>query len=55
MFDPKNLFPIIALVFVAVAAMRYMRNGLRWDGSIRTWLMMAAIFCAVAIWLRVMR
>jgi hypothetical protein len=55
MFEPANLFPLISLAFLAAVVFRLLRNGGRWEVSIRIWLMMAAIFALVAAWLRFLR
>jgi len=55
MFDPVNLFPFIALAFLLASGLRLLRNGGRWEVSIRIWLMMAAIFAIVAAWIRFIR
>ena len=55
MFDPANLFPLVALAFLLASALRLARNGGRWEVSIRIWLMMAVIFALVAAWLRYLR
>lgn len=52
MFEPRNLFPVIALVFLLLAVAR--RSGARGraDRAARTWLWMALIFGLVSVWLR---
>lgn len=52
MFEPRILFPVIALVFLLLAAVR--RSGARGraDRAARTWLWMALIFGLVSVWLR---
>ncbi|MCM8613306.1 MAG: hypothetical protein NFW17_14690 [Candidatus Accumulibacter sp.] len=55
MFDPVNLFPFISLAFLLASALRFARNGRRWEVSIRIWLTMAAIFAIVAVWIRFLR
>ncbi|SDK22889.1 hypothetical protein [Pseudomonas indica] len=53
MFEPKNLFPLIALCFALAAAWRLLRSGGdRPDPAARTWLLMAVIFGAVSLVLR---
>lgn len=51
MFEPGNLFPFIALVFALFAISRWLRSGMKVDASVRTWLLLAGIFGAVAWWL----
>lgn len=52
MFEPKNLFPLIALIFAIAAVARLLRAGGRMDPASRTWLLMAAIFALVSLLLR---
>lgn len=52
MFEPKSLFPLIALVFALAAAWRLLRSGGKLDPAARTWLLMAAIFGFVSLLLR---
>lgn len=49
--DPRQLFPILALVFLVLALVTGLRRG-RWRGAPLTWLWLALIFGAVAAWLR---
>ena len=55
MFEPGQLFPLIAMIFAVAAASRWLRSGGRPDSATRTWLLMAAIFGAVSVWLRLPR
>jgi hypothetical protein len=55
MFDPKNLFPLIALAFALAAGWRLRRVGAKRDPAARTWLLMAAIFGFVSVWLHYLR
>jgi hypothetical protein len=48
--DPRWLFPLLALGFLAAALWRYARTR-QWRGAAFTWLLMALIFGAVAAWL----
>jgi len=48
--DPRWLFPLIALAFVAAAVWQRLRSG-SFRGSPRIWLWMAFIFGAVAAFL----
>ncbi|WP_168191002.1 hypothetical protein [Pseudomonas sp. PIC25] len=53
MFEPKNLFPLIALFFALAAAWQLLRSGGGWrDPATRTWLLMAVIFGSVSLVLR---
>ena len=52
MFEPKNLFPLIALIFAIAAVGRLLRSGGKVDLAARTWLLMAAIFGVVSLLLR---
>jgi hypothetical protein len=49
--EPRLLFPILAIGFLLLALWRGLRSG-RWAGAPTTWLILAAIFGAVALWLR---
>lgn len=51
MFEPRNLFPVIALVFVLLAVVRWLRTRGKPDSAARTWLWMAVIFGIVSWWL----
>lgn len=55
MFEPGNLFPVISLIFAVAAAWRGLRSAGKPDAATRTWLLMAAIFGAVSMWLRLHR
>jgi hypothetical protein len=52
MFEPKNLFPLLALCFALAAAWRLLRSRGKRDPAARTWLLMAAIFGVVSLLLR---
>ena len=52
MFEPRNLFPVIARVFLLLAVARRSRARGRADRAARTWLWMALIFGLVSVWLR---
>ncbi|MDE2161465.1 MAG: hypothetical protein KGJ30_21370 [Burkholderiales bacterium] len=49
--SPRALFPWLALLFAALALASRLR-GARWRGATATWLILALIFGAVALWLR---
>ena len=49
--NPRSLFPWLCLLFVVLALVQRGRLG-RWRGAASTWLMLALIFGAVALWLR---
>ncbi|MBK6469214.1 MAG: hypothetical protein IPF94_00400 [Betaproteobacteria bacterium] len=49
--DPAWLFPLLAIGFAIAAAQRWLRTR-RWQGAAATWALMAFIFAAVAVWLR---
>jgi hypothetical protein len=49
--EPAQWFPWMALVFAIAGLWRWQRSG-RMNGAASTWLLMAAIFAAVAAWLR---
>src|SRR5574338_710642 len=51
MFEPKNFFPVISLVFLLAAAIRWFKAMGKPDHAVRTWLLMAAIFGGVSWWL----
>lgn len=55
MFEPRNLFPVIALTFLLLAGVRCLRSRCKPDVAARTWLLMAMIFALVSIWLRHVR
>ncbi|MBB4222964.1 hypothetical protein ABL849_03500 [Variovorax sp. 375MFSha3.1] len=46
------ILAVLAIVFFAAAAVRYMRRGGAKDPATRTWLLIAAIFTTVAAWLQ---
>ena len=50
--DPIWLFPLLSAGFAAAAILRGLRSR-RWHGAGLTWALMAVIFGAVAVWLRV--
>lgn len=50
--DPHWLFPLLAAGFAAAAALRGLRTR-RLQGAAATWALMAAIFAAVSVWLRI--
>ena len=52
--DPKWLFPLLAIVFTAVAALRFLRER-EFGPAVRTWLVLATMFAAVSAWLHTMR
>lgn len=49
--DPVWLFPLLAAGFATAALLRWLRTR-SWRGAAATWALMALIFAAVAIWLR---
>ena len=51
MFEPRNLFPLIALAFALAAGWRLLRSGGKPVPAARTWLLMAVIFGLVSLWL----
>ena len=51
--DPKWLFPVLAIVFAVVAALRFARDR-RVGPAVRTWLILALSFAAVSAWLHTM-
>ena len=46
------ILALLAFVFAAAAALRWIRNPGRPGPATRTWLLIAAIFTAVAAWLQ---
>lgn len=48
--NPRELFPVLAAVFAALAVLSGMRRG-HWRGAPLTWGWMALVFAAVAAWL----
>ena len=52
--DPGWLFPLLAVFFATVAAVRFVRER-RFGPTVRTWLILAAMFAAVSAWLHTMR
>jgi len=51
--DPKWLFPVLALVFALVAAIRFIRDR-QFGPAVRTWVILATMFAAVSAWLHTM-
>lgn len=49
--DPRQLFPLLAAVFLLLALVVGLRRG-SWRGGPQTWLLLALIFGAVSLWLR---
>lgn len=52
MLPPRDLFAVLAVVFAIAAGWRWLRSGMRGWPAVRTWLIIALIFGAVALWLR---
>jgi hypothetical protein len=50
--DPRRLFPLLAVVFLAAALVRALRVK-RVDPAVRTWGVLALVFGAVSAWLGV--
>ena len=48
--NPRCLMPMLALAFGALGLWRAVRAGPR-DPAARTWLLMAAVFAFVGLWL----
>jgi hypothetical protein len=48
--DPRWLFPLLAAGFALAALLRRWSSG-RWQGAPATWLLLALVFGAVALWL----
>lgn len=48
----RYILAALAAVFLLAAARRWTRNARRIDSAIRTWLLVALIFTAVAAWLQ---
>jgi hypothetical protein len=48
--DPRQLFPLLALVFLALAAFTAWRRR-QWRGAPLTWAWIAFVFGAVSWWL----
>lgn len=48
--DPRTLFPWLALGLLLAALWRFAKTR-QWRGAPLTWVLMAAIFGAVAVWL----
>ena len=51
--NPKWLFPVLAIFFVAVGAWRFARER-RFGPAVRTWVILAFRFAAVSAWLHTM-
>lgn len=49
--DPHWLFPLLSAGFATAAVLRWLRSR-RWQGAAATWALLALIFGAVAVWLR---
>jgi DMSO reductase anchor subunit len=49
--DAKNILAVLAVAFLIAAAARLVRDGGRAHPQSRTWLLIAAIFGVVSIWL----
>lgn len=53
--DPRQLFPVLAAVFLLLALVSGLRRGPGrgfLQGAARTWLLLALVFGAVSAWLR---
>lgn len=48
--DPRWLFPLLAIGFAVIAAMRCARDR-RIGPAARSWLILALVFGAVSLWL----
>jgi hypothetical protein len=48
--DPRWLFPLLCVSFLAAALWRGLRSG-NWRGAASTWLILSAAFGVVALWL----
>jgi len=46
------ILALLAFVFAVAAALRWTRNAGHSDPATRTWLLIAAIFTAIAAWLQ---
>ena len=49
--DPKQLFPVLAAAFAALAVVDALRKR-RLTPAARTWVLLALVFAAVSAWLR---
>jgi hypothetical protein len=47
----KYILAILALLFLLAALWRLVRNGGKLQPQSRTWLIVAAVFAAVSVWL----
>ncbi|SDJ15322.1 hypothetical protein [Variovorax sp. OV700] len=48
----RYILAVLALAFLISAALRWARNARRIDPAVRTWLLIALIFTAIAAWLQ---
>lgn len=48
--DPRILFPILAVVFFALAGWKALRTR-SWNSPVSTWALLGFIFGAVSLWL----
>lgn len=48
--DPRLLFPVLAVLFAALAGWQFWRTR-RWRGGAAAWGWMALCFAAVSLWL----
>lgn len=51
--DVRIIFAILAVVFLSVGLIRMARDGFRMVPASRTWLLIAAIFALVGVWLSI--
>jgi hypothetical protein len=51
--DPRWIFPMLAIVFAALAALRFARER-RFGPAVRTWVILAVSFAAVSAWVHTM-
>jgi hypothetical protein len=49
--DARYLFPLLSVAFLVAALVRVLGGRRLSHPQIRTWLLMAAIFAAVSVWL----
>jgi hypothetical protein len=52
--DPRTLFPILSLVFFALAAFKGWKAR-SFESPVSTWALMGAIFGLVSLWLHLAR